>query len=175
MQHIPSLFCLLNCAMRINLAAILHVKIAWSHASKRLVSRTDTYKMVAATVLVNWSYGWCGLSVRAGNTTFFQTIYILCLCRACACNIPCGQSPRKYACGSQAVISTAQSGRLVMSVFSSWFSVFSSLHGMKLAILPTTTSHNAKSAGTAHNPINQRNLLHPKICNVACLRRGEVI
>ena len=44
-QHIPSLFFLLKYAMRINLAAILHVKIAWSRASKQLVPRTDAYKM----------------------------------------------------------------------------------------------------------------------------------
>ena len=150
----------------------------------KLHGRTQVNDLFPGQTHTKWwpqLFWWIGPMVDAGYLSeqviqrFFQTIYILCLCRACACNIPCGQSPRKYACGSQAVISTAQSGRLVMSVFSSWFSVFSSLHRMKLAILPTTTSHNAKSAGTAHNPINQRNLLHPKICNVACLRRGEVI
>ena len=41
-----------KCAMRINLAAILRVKIAWSRASKRLVPRTDAYKMTATTVSV---------------------------------------------------------------------------------------------------------------------------
>ena len=45
--------------MRINLAAILCVKIAWSHASK-LFPRTDAYKMVVTTVmpqqLINQKY-----------------------------------------------------------------------------------------------------------------------
>ena len=41
-----------KCVMKINLAAILHVKIAWSCTSKRLVPRMDAYKMAATTVLV---------------------------------------------------------------------------------------------------------------------------
>ena len=51
--------------MRIHLADILCVKIAWLRVSKRFVPRTDAYKMAATTV----SYGWCRLSVGAGNTT----------------------------------------------------------------------------------------------------------
>ena len=40
-------------------------------------------------------------------------------------------------------------------------------------LTPTTMSHDAKSASTAHNPVNQQNLLHPEIYNVTCLRREK--
>ena len=50
--------------MRIHLAAIFHVKIAWLRESKRLVPRTDAYKIAATTVLVLWLMR---LSVGAGN------------------------------------------------------------------------------------------------------------
>ena len=54
-----------KCAMRINPAAILCVKIVWSHASKLLVSMTDTYKMAATTVLVLWLMrGYLSVQVR---------------------------------------------------------------------------------------------------------------
>ena len=63
-----------KCAMSINSAAILCVKIAWSHSSKRLVPRTDAYKMAATTVLVLWLMQ---VICHVGNTTiFFRKIYI---------------------------------------------------------------------------------------------------
>ena len=43
-----------KCAMRINSAAILRVKIVWSRTTKQLVPRTDAYKMAATTVFVLW-------------------------------------------------------------------------------------------------------------------------
>ena len=65
-------------AMRINSATILCVKIAWSHASKRIVPRMDAYKMAATTVLV--LYGRCVVSVGAGNTTIFSKNLHFCAC-----------------------------------------------------------------------------------------------
>ena len=67
--------------MRINSAAILRVKIAWSRASKQLVPSTDAYKMAATSVFVLWlmqlffSYAHVG----AGNTIatiFFEKLKI---------------------------------------------------------------------------------------------------
>ena len=45
--------------------------------------------------------------------------------------------------------------------------------GTRLAILATTTSRDAKSAGTTHDPANQQKLLHPEIYNVTRLRREK--
>ena len=83
MQRISIKF--VKCAMRINSAASLRVKIVWSRASKRLVPRMDAYKMAATTVFVLMADAGY-LSVRVIQR-FFSKNFHFC---ACAGNTLCG-------------------------------------------------------------------------------------